>query len=153
MRSGLFVYAIVASGIVFASGIAVGQKAARSKFDKYLRPAARTEMDWIALEAQITALQWAVPFVDGMSAPRIFFNHDTNQMQARVLVSADFEKAPLETVKKRISGQYYYGWLLVMTQLPEVSEDDFVLTVWRTPDNNKPATLFAECKHGNIVFH
>jgi hypothetical protein len=58
----------------------------------------------------------------------------------------------LDAVKSRIIERYYVTFYKLKNYIPELSEDNFVLKVFRfttDPDHK----LFAECKHGNIVFH
>lgn len=152
MRSKTLVYAVAASAIFFASGFATGQRAGASKFDKYLRPAVRTKMDWMTLKASVEAIRANTPMVDDMSIPQVYFNYKENRPQASVAISSNFEKAPLETVRQRISQKCLFTYVYLKSELPDLSEDDFVLRVIRiTTDPDR--TLFAECKHGNVVFH
>ena len=149
MRSKTPVYLIVAGAALFASGIAVGQRAATSKFDKYLHPSVRTEMDSMALETTVDLILGSLPYRDGLSIPKTTFDYKENRLQAWVLTSPDFEKAPLEAVKTQIGGLYRLEYVRLKALIPELSEDDFVLNVNRG-SNFQP---FAECRRGNIVFH
>jgi hypothetical protein len=148
MRPNTLIF-LVAGAALFASGIAVGQRAATSKFDKYLHPSVRTEMDSIALETTLDLILGSLPYRDGLSIPKTTFDYKKNRLQARVLTSSDFEKAPLETVKAQIGGLYLLEYMHLKASIPELSEDDFILNVNRG-SNFQP---FAECRHGNIVFH
>jgi hypothetical protein len=148
MRSKTFVYVVVAAAL-FASGIAVGQRGAASKFHKYVQPSVRTEMDSIALETTVDLILGSLPYRDGLSIPKTTFDYKENRLQAWVLISSDFEKAPLETVKTQIGALYKLEYVHLKASIPELSEDDFVLNVNRG-SNFQP---FAECRHGNIVFH
>jgi hypothetical protein len=141
-------YVVIAAAL-FASGIAVGQRAATSKFDKYLHPSVRTEMDSIALETTVDLILGSLPYRDGLSIPKTTFDYKANRLQAWVSTSPDFEKAPLETVKTEIGVLYKLEYVHLKASIPELSEDDFVLRVNRG-SNFQP---FAECRHGNIVFH
>jgi len=149
VRSKTLVYVVVAGAALFTSGIAVGQRAGTSKFTKYLRPPVRTEMDWITLDTDVDLIRGSLPYRNGISIPETVFNYKENRLQARVFISSDFEKAPLETVKAQLLGLYGLEYVHLKATIPELSEDDFVLSVYR--DSN--FELFAECKHGNIVFH
>ena len=59
---------------------------------------------------------------------------------------------PLETVKAQISEAYHVTYSRLKNEIPELSEDDFVLSVMR-PTTDPDRKLYAECRHGNIVFH
>jgi hypothetical protein len=151
VRSKTTVYAVIAGAALFVSGIAVGQKGP-SKFSKYLRPSVRTEMDWIALGANVDAIRETLPQSGGLSVPFTYFNAKENRPQAFVMISVKFMFEPLETVRAEISKAYYAAYSTLKHEIPELSEDDFVLKVMSpTPDHTHK--LFAECKHGNIVFH
>jgi hypothetical protein len=146
------VYAAVLGIAVFGTGIAVGQRTSTSKFAKYLRPGYRTDMALITLEANLNLVRGMVPLSEGISIPQIFFNVQANQPQASAYISSDFENASLDSVKSKITEKYYFSYFELKQSIPELSEDDFVLRVIRyTTDPDKK--LFAECKHGKIVFH
>ena len=152
MRSKVFVYGVAFSTIIFVSGVAVGQRTGTSKFAKYLRPSVRTEMDWIALEANVDSIRSLVPRSEGIFIPQIYFNSKQDRPEAVVSISADFEKGSLDTIKSKITEMYYLAYYGLKNDVPELTEDDFVLTVNRlTADSDR--RLYAECKHGIIVFH
>jgi hypothetical protein len=46
-----------------------------SKFDKYLRPMNRTEMDFIALETNVNTIHESLPKADGISIPEVYVNY------------------------------------------------------------------------------
>jgi hypothetical protein len=143
---------VVAGLVLFAAGIAVGQRLNASKFDKYLRPASRTEMDLIALETNVESIRSLVPMEKGISIPKVTFNYNEAQPQATVVISPEFEKGPLAAIRDQITEKYYLAYFQLKYAIPELSEDDFLLKVVRVtkdPEHN----LFAECRHGNIVFH
>lgn len=148
VRSKTYVYVVVAGAALFGSGIAVGQKAT-AKFTKYLRPSVRTEMGSIANEATVDLILGSLSYRDGLSIPKLTFEYKENRLQAWVLASSDLEKAPLDNVKLQIGALYRLAYVNLKASIPELSEDDFVLNVNRG-SNFQP---FAECRHGNIVFH
>jgi hypothetical protein len=147
MRSKVVGYVVAVSAIIFASGVAVGQRTSASKFAKYLRPSVRSELEWKTLEADVDSIRGSLPYRKGISIPEHYYKED--RLQARAVISPDFEKAPLETVKGQLLGVYGLEYVHLKSAIPELSEDDFVLSVYRASDFQ----LFAECKHGNIVFH
>lgn len=149
MRPKMLMHVVIAGAALFASGIAVGQRAATSKFDKYLHPSVRTEMDSIAFETTVDLILGSLPYRDGLSIPKTTFDYKEHRLQAWVLTSSDFEKAQLETVKSQIGALYKLEYVHLKASIPQLSEDDFVLNVKRG-SNFQP---FAECRHGNIVFH
>jgi hypothetical protein len=140
---------VVIAIALFASGVAVGQRTPASKFDKYFHPSLRTEMDSLALETTVDLILGSLPYRNGLSIPKTVFDYKQNRVQAWALSSSDFEKAPIETVKAEIIALYRLELVHLKASIPELSEDDFVLSVNRD-SNFQP---FAECKHGNIVFH
>jgi len=92
---------------------------------------------------------------DGMSAvPYIQFSPKENQLQASLVVFPEFERLPLEKVRQRIAlmSVVTYEQLKAGGLFPDLSEDDFVLKVIR-PTAEPSRRLFAECKHGNVLFH
>lgn len=152
MRSKTFVCAVAVSAMIFASGVAVGQRTSASAFAKYLRPSVRTEMDWITLEANVDSIRSLVPSSEGIFIPQISFNYKQNRPEAVVSISSDFEKGSLDAIKSKITEKYYLAYYGLKNVVPELTEDDFVLTVNRlTADSGR--RLYAECKHGIIVFH
>lgn len=152
MRSKTVVYLLVAGAALFVSGIAVGQRTGTSKFTKYLRPSVRTEMDWITLDANVDSIRESLPQSGGISIPFTYFNLKENRPEAFAMISVKLMLAPVETVKAQISEAYHVTYSRLKNQIPELSEDDFVLTVM-SPTTDPTHKLFAECKHGNIVFH
>jgi hypothetical protein len=140
---------IAANALFLATGIAVGQRAGVSKFEKYLRPAAPTEMDWITLQDNVGSIRASLPY-DELSVRKTYSNHKTNRLETEVIISDDFAKAPLETVKTQILGCYLAEYHDLKSAIPELSEDDFVLTVFIVESHFR---VFAECRHKNIVFH
>ena len=152
MQPKLLVCAIAASAVFFISGLVVGQRTSSSKFDKYLRPANFVEMDYITLQVDVDNIRDQMPMRDNITTPRVYFNYKQYYPQAIVFISSDFEKAPLDTVKGLIREKYYPTFYKLKNYIPELSEDDFVLKVYRfTTDPDRK--LFAECKHGNVVFY
>jgi hypothetical protein len=154
MRSKVIVRAVAAGVILFASGVAIGQRTNASKFDKYLRPTSRTDMDFIALEASVKLIQDVIPGNKGIFIPQVFFNYQEHRPQAFVSVTSEFEKGSLDTIKSQIIERYYLAYYGVAKSIPELSQDDFVLVVTRlteSPDSNR--RIYAECKHGDIVFY
>jgi hypothetical protein len=151
MRSKTLVYVVVAAAALFASGIAVGQRAVTSKFAKYLQLGNRTEMDLVALEVDMNLIRASVPTEKGIFIPHVSFNYKEDRPEAAVYISSEFEKASLDTVKSEILTDYLMTYNYLKPLVPELTEDDFVLKVVRM--NNPEHKLFAECRHGNIVFH
>src|SRR5271154_503218 len=131
MRSKVIVYAVAVSAIVFASGVAVGQRTSAAKFAKYLRPSARTEMDWITLESNVDSIRDGLPQSDGLWTPTTYFDAKENRPGAFVVISSKLATAPLETVRAQISEMYYTTYSRLKSVIPELSEDDFVLRVMR----------------------
>jgi hypothetical protein len=142
---------VAVCGVIFISGVAVGQRTPTFKFAKYLQPAVRDDMYMIALQVNVESIRESVP-MDGISIPDVFYNSSEHRPQASAFVSRDFEKASLDEVRGKITERYYLSYSRLKNFIPELSEDDFVLTINRftTDSANK---LFAECRHGNIVFH
>jgi|GEM_PF-5218777 len=152
MQPKLLVCAIAASAVFFISGMAVGQRTSASKFDKYLRPVNRPDIDFIALEVNVESIRESVPMDNGISIPQVYFNYKKDRPQASVSISPEFEKASLDAIKSQIIEKYYMAYLRLKDFIPTLSEDDFVLRVIRiTPDPDHK--IFAECRHGDIVFH
>jgi hypothetical protein len=149
MRPKLFVYLIAAGAVFFASGIAIGQHTATSKFAKYLGPAVQTDMDLIALRASVDALRWNLPVTTGMGAPVIYFDYKENRPEASVTISAELEKEPPDKVKSKIVEEYSLTWTMVRRYIPDLSGDDFVLRIFRHVNDPTP---FAECKNGHVEF-
>jgi hypothetical protein len=97
----------------------------------------------------VDSIRDSLPFHEGISIPEIIFNYKEKRLEAEAFISSDFEKAPLETIKTNIIVRYLIEYRRLKVAIPELSEDDFVLNVNRG-SNFQP---FAECSHGNIVFH
>jgi hypothetical protein len=154
MRPKFFVAAAVVCLALLATGIAIGQRSNEStfKFRKYLQPTSKTDMDIVALETTVETMRSLMPMSKGISTPSVYFNYKEAQPQAIVLISPEFEKGSLDGIKSQIADLYYLTYLRLKASIPELVEDDFllkVIRVTRDPDHN----LFAECRHGNIVFH
>jgi hypothetical protein len=152
VRSKTRLSVVVAGVALFTSGIAVGQRAGTSKFAKYLGPSVRTEMDWITLEASVDAIRDKVPQSGGIWIPVTYFNAKENRPEAFAMISTKLMLEPVETAKAQISEAYYLTYYRLKNQIPELSEDDFVLRVM-SPTTDPTRRLFDECRHGSIVFH
>src|SRR5678816_4414990 len=96
-----------AAAALFMSGLLIGQRTSTSKFEKYLRPANLSDMDLITLLVNIDHIRGNMPMDHGISIPEVFFNYKVDQPQATVLISSEFEKASLDTVKAQIQEKYY----------------------------------------------
>jgi hypothetical protein len=118
MRSKYLLCTVAANTLFLAAGIAVGQRAGSSKFEKYLRPATPTEMDWITLRAEVGAIRLSVP-VDNFTAPKLTFDYKANRLEATVIISSDFEKGSLETVKTRILALYLLDYDSLKSTIPK----------------------------------
>jgi len=157
VRSKTILYVILAGAALFTSGIAVGQRAGTSKFNKYLRPAAHTEMDWLMLEANVSSIRRWVEHGDGLGIPVTYFNLKEHRPKARIVISDEQMHKPVESLREQISGAYDSTYSQLFVRMPELSRDDFVLEVlkWTRDEHISVSTLelFAECKHGNVVFH
>jgi hypothetical protein len=154
LRFNRFVCAIVGSVVLFGSGVAIGQRGSVSKFGKYLRPAVRTEMDWIALEANVDVIRSSVPTRDDMTISTIYFDPKENRLEAGLVLYPDAEKAPLETVRTQIVVKYVSALTALHNQMPELSENDFVLRVFRVvvKGTDIHREQFAECRNRKVVF-
>jgi hypothetical protein len=109
-------------------------------------------MDWMTLEATVESVRSSVQMSDHISIPQTFFNYKENRPEAWVFVYSDAEKAPLETVRNQIVSRYIETYSVLKNKMPELSEDDFVLRAFRLITTEPYRKLFAECRHGNVVF-
>lgn len=150
MRIQMLVYGIAVGGIFFASGVAVGQRVSPSKFARYLEPAVRTKMDLIALESNLALIRSLMPRDNGMSTPRVYFNAKEGRPEASVDLSVGFEKFPRNTIESQIKRRYYLAYAEVREYIPNLSENDFVLHVYRA--DSAEVRLFADCRDGNVAF-
>jgi len=154
MRPKLLFY-IVTATIIFMSGIAVGQRTAPSKFDKYLRSMNRSEMDFITLEATVNSIHAAMAKTDGISLPTFYFNYKEDRPEAVVFVEPEFEKRSLEDVRSEIVYKYVTAsnemWVLMGNSEFKLLRDNFVLMVYRNT-RDEAHKQFAQCKDGNVVF-
>ncbi|SRR5713226_5515755 len=152
MQSKLLVCIIAASAAVFLSGIAVGQRTSSSKFAKYLRPANQTEMNVIEIDANMNAIRDRVQRGAHISIPQTRFNYTDDRPESLAEISTEFEKAPLDVIKYEILSAYSLAYDDLKLSIPELSEDDFVLKIYRHKSDSADKR-YAECKHGKIVFH
>ena len=109
-------------------------------------------MDLITLEANVNQIFNFMPMNHGIGVPVTYFDYKANRPWARVFIGGDFEKSPADLVKSEIIQKYYLAYGGLKDSIPDLSEDDFVLQVRRlTSDADRQ--LYAECKHGAIIFH
>ncbi len=157
VRSKTIVYVILAGAALFTSGIAVGQRAGTSKFNKYLRPAAITEMDWIMHRVDVGSIRIGVEHGNGLGIPITDFDFKEHRLKARLMISDEQAHRPVETLRKQISEAYYSTHSQLFVLMPGLSEDDFVLEVLKMTKAEHSSAFwdepFAECRHGNVVFH
>ena len=153
MRFKLPLHIIAICAVLFLAGIAVGQRISPSKFDKYLRPTNSTEMDIIALNVNLESVRNLWPMESGISVPMVYYDQTEKQPAATVSISPAFEKQPLDTIRSLIVDRYAVALAELKARIPELSEDDFAMRVSRNNPKDADHLLFAECKHGSIVFH
>jgi len=157
VRSKTIAYVMLAGAALFASGIAVGQRAGASKFDKYFRPAVHTEMDWLLLQVNVDSIRRGVEHGNGLGIPITDFDLKEHRLKARIMISDEQAHKPVETLRKQILEAYYFTHSQLFVSIPGLSEDDFVLEVVKMTKAEHTSAfsdeLFAECRHGDVVFH
>ena len=108
--------------LVFIAGVLVGQQAKRSKFEKYLGPAPLAELRLSLLEANSEIVRELSSMDQGYQIPSVSYDVASACFVATTIVSPDFMKQPLETVRTKL-------WILVVqtrvalkSQFPEISD-------------------------------
>jgi hypothetical protein len=157
VRSKTIIYVLLAGAALFASGIAVGQRAGTSKFNKYFRPAVHTEMDWLLLQVNVDSIRIGVEHSNGLGIPITHFDGKEHRLKARIMISDEQAHRPVETLREQISAAYYSTHSQLFVRMPGLSEDDFVLEVLKITKAEHTSAFwdepFAECRHGDVVFH
>jgi hypothetical protein len=125
---------LAASVLLLSTGVAVGQRLNSSKYDKYFKPATLTQMDIATLEANLNSLREAIPADDNHFVPVVTFDTKEKTFKGFMGVSYRVESQPIEEIRKMIQLQYSLLYESLKSSVPELSEDDFMLTVY-TPDD------------------
>ena len=85
-----FLVACLGVILTFSSGVAVGQQAASSRFEKYDGPARRSEMDMRLLEANLEMAHEQLSFYPGIGLPFIYYDKSAGKMRASSRVNEKY---------------------------------------------------------------
>jgi hypothetical protein len=148
--------------LLFALGLLLGQQMQRSKFEKYLHPAAVTPMELSLLRANVDLLRSFTPAtqITGLfEVPTIFFDSSCACFTARTVVTTDLMKAPLDQVRGNMMATVDLARRSLRFEFPELLKDEkvperdlkmtFFELNFKTPDASHEIAEYAD---GKIVF-
>lgn len=147
--------------LLFVCGVAVGQKGAAPRLDKYRKQAHLNRMDWAIMRAQVDSIQDMVE-ENGVQAPSIYFDPSTNTFAAVFAVNAKYlETIPASIVSDNLTMRANLAWSSLHRYVPEAELDDFRADFRALDAHNKsgkdvPGTkyyIFAEFKDGQLTMH
>lgn len=149
-----FVVACFGVILIFSSGVAVGQKTASSRFEKYLVPAERAEMDMRLLEANLKMAHGQLEFAPGIGLPRLFYDRSTRKVKAVAFVREKFlDQQKTEEVKKNLEITAGAAFIAAALRLPELqwlpADPDFEVEFI----GKAKKSVYAEYKNGELTIH
>jgi hypothetical protein len=157
MRRSRVVLAVAAI-LLFLCGVAVGQRAALSKFAKYQEPAFISRMDWLLMQARVDEIQGEVPAAANFSLRSIYFDSRTNKVRATALC-LDEKRLELETVssvRKDVEGLATFTEANIKPWIPELAQQDFEMefdVLGGSKEKGKPYYVFADYRNGEVIVH
>lgn len=148
--------------LTFSLGVAVGQKAASSRFEKYEGPARRSEMDMRLLEANLLLIREQLLSAPGIGIPRLFYGRGTRKVVAVAFVDEKFlGQQKTDEVKKNLEITVGAAFIAAGVYLPELqwADPDFEVEFVSVPDFKKgdirigKESVYAEYKNGEMTIY
>ncbi len=143
--------------LLLAIGVLIGQQMQRSKFDKYLKPTAATEMRLSLLEANLDVIRGASAWNDGLRLPEIYYVPACSCFWASTVVSAGLMNEPLDKARSVLMDNVITARVALKSTFPELSEwhygghdPDFRMRFRQLKGSNYE--VVAEYEDGKIVF-
>jgi len=147
-----FRFLLVLIGVLlFASGLFLGQQTKRSRFEKYLRPGSITPMEIAVLKANIEVVRSMIS-----DAPKIYYDSSCACFLARVTITSDWTKEPIDKVRARfmqVAGTALFALFAESPDNGPISERDVKVTfIELNGKNPETSHVVAEYVNGNIIF-
>ncbi len=158
-----FLVACFGAILIFSSGIAVGQKAASSRFEKYEGPARLSEMDSRLIRANLEMAHDQLQFSPGIGLPFIFYDRSTRKLRAQSHVDEEFlNKQKNSDVKERLLSAALATQVQADLFFPEVKvkefpdpdfEVEFFHVRWNAEKKGGERVVYAEYKKGELALY
>lgn len=156
-----YLLCVIATLLLFASGVAVGQVAGRwsvAKY-KYFAHSDATKLDSILQSMEIEDLRNELNYVEELEAPAMVsaaaysLNPTTGKIQALLTVHGNWiDKAPLEEVQKNLKSTAQQTLLALKFRMRELSDADVNITfVKMNLEKHEIVNDFAEYKNGELT--
>lgn len=143
--------------LTFSSGIAVGQKAASSRFEKYEGPAKLSEMEWRLVQVNLETLRDQFEFTPGIGLPFIYYDPIAGQVKASSRVNEKYlgEQKNREVQERLLSAalqaQVEAGFFF--PEVEEYADPGFEVEFYSIRAGPSRKFVFAEFKQGEIVLY
>ncbi|MFQ5662891.1 MAG: hypothetical protein ACE5HL_03570 [Terriglobia bacterium] len=158
-----FVVACFGAILTFSSGVAVGQRDAPSRFERYERPAKLSEMDSRLLGAKLEIAHDQLQFSPGIGLPFIFYDRSTRKLRAQSHVDEEFlNKQKNSDVKERLLSAALAAQVQADLFFPEVKvkefpdpdfEVEFFHIRWNAEKKGGERVVYAEYKKGELAMY
>jgi hypothetical protein len=145
---------VLGVALLSALGITLGQRQAASRFDKYLRPASISAMDYAVLRANVDLIRPGGLFYIGVPTPTISYNPVRDLFDAAVFYDKIGDQ-PVGVARARIENLAKNVLYVLRQYVPEVRDEDLVMEVkWlkMNPSGSGQQEVFGEYKNGKVVF-
>jgi hypothetical protein len=134
---------------LFVLGVLVGQKAQRSKFDKYLGATNVSQMQISVLETNIDLLRAYLPY----EVPRIYYDPSCSCFAAHATITKEVTKKPFNELRGHLTALVETTRSQLALEVPEVSERDFKMTFTELNiEHPNPPRTIAEYDGGKLIF-
>lgn len=154
VQAKTIVHIVLGVALLFALGIAFGQKQVAFKFEKYLRPASISVMDYAMLRANLDLIRPSGLTFIGEPTPTVSYNAERDEINATVFYDHIGDQ-PVAVARSRIERVAQDVLYRLRQYIPEVRDGDLVMEVnWFkfNPDGTGGQELFAAYKNGKVIF-
>ena len=155
MTKAFRLFLLLIGGLLFVVGLLLGQQIRRTKFEKYLRPAATVPMDVAVLRANVDVIRSFMQF----DVPTIHYDWVCACFVAHSVVTSELMEDPLDKVRTTLMANAEIARRALETEFPELSkpgtvpDHDFKMTFFELDLKDPKASHdFAEYVDGKIVF-
>ena len=152
-----FLVASFGAILIFSSGVAVGQKAASSRFEKYEGPARLSEMEWRLVQANLETLRGQLEFTPGIGLPFLYYDHIAGQVKASSRVNEKYlGEQKISEVQERLLSAALQAQVDAGGFFPEVEEypdPGFEVEFYSIRAGPSRRFVFAEFKQDEIVLY
>lgn len=137
--------------VLFGSGVALGQRTATSKFEKYAKAESIDGLQWRTTQVTIQSILANLPPDSRGTGPAsVYFDWKARKAKAVVFVDSEhLERQTASETQNTLTGKAFFTLVTIQSWIPEISESDFEMAFVDIPRDRNP---YAEYKNGKLIF-